>query len=403
MPRLTAKAVENFKPRAVRVELPDAGCKNLYLVVQPLPSGAKSFAARYRIGSPSKARKLTLKHPDGRLITGLADARVACTAAMKLVADGVDPAAARQKEEEQRILADGEAFMTIAESYMKREGSRLRSAHVRSQTLHRLIYPRIGSRPIGQISRREIVTLLDHVEDHNGPVAANAVLAFVRKIMNWHATRDDLFRSPIVPGMARIRPSERERSRILSDDEIAKLWHATEASTVVVNAQLRFLLLTAARRAEVTKMKWDELEGDVWILPASRDKSKRGVTRPLSKAAMAILDALPRIDDCPYVFSNDGRRPAIHLHRPKASLAKNIGSVDWTIHDLRRTARSLLSRAGISSDIAEMCLGHTKQAIRRTYDRFEYIEAKRHAFEALAALIARIVRPLGDNVIELRA
>ena len=70
----------------------------------------------------------------------------------------------------------------------------------------------------------------------------------------------------------------------------------------------------------------------------------------------------------------------------------------WTLHDLRRTARSLMSRAGVNADHAERCLGHVIAGVRGTYDRHEYHAEKQHAFEALAALIERIVNPPEGNV-----
>ena len=65
----------------------------------------------------------------------------------------------------------------------------------------------------------------------------------------------------------------------------------------------------------------------------------------------------------------------------------------WVLHDLRRSARSLMSRAGVSADIAERVLGHVISGVRRTYDRFEYLDEKRDALERLAGLIDRILHP----------
>ena len=78
---------------------------------------------------------------------------------------------------------------------------------------------------------------------------------------------------------------------------------------------------------------------------------------------------------------------------------RSAASPAGRLHDLRRTSRTLLSRAGITADIAERCLGHAITGVRGTYDRHEYIDEKRHAFEALASLIARIVHPSSDEVV----
>ena len=104
-----------------------------------------------------------------------------------------------------------------------------------------------------------------------------------------------------------------------------------------------------------------------------------------------------------YVFSASGQYPISDFAFRKAAFDKLCGVTGWTIHDLRRTGRTLLSRAGISADIAERCLGHALVGERATYDRYEYADEKRHAFEALAALIERIVHPPEAVVAELAA
>jgi len=112
------------------------------------------------------------------------------------------------------------------------------------------------------------------------------------------------------------------------------------------------------------------------------------------------VKGLPKIGR--HVFTFNGRKPLGGFVLPKARLDAASGVKGWTLHDLRRTARSLLSRAGIAPDVAEMCLGHVLTGVRGTYDRHAYFEEKRHAFEALAAQIARIVDPQ-DNVVAMRA
>src|SRR5204863_8372745 len=129
--------------------------------------------------------------------------------------------------------------------------------------------PRIGKKSIYDLMRRDIVEMLDTIEDENGPVMADRVLAHVRKAFNWQAARDDQFSPPIVRGMSRTKPTERARTRILADDEIQSLW-ATLASTEVpepFSNIVRLLLLTAQRRTEVGRMHLEELDGDLWTIP----------------------------------------------------------------------------------------------------------------------------------------
>ena len=158
-------------------------------------------------------------------------------------------------------------------------------------------------------------------------------------------------------------------------------------------AFVKFLLLTSARRNEAAKMVWSEVVGTDWTLPACRNKTKADLTRPLSKAAQDVLAALPRFASSPFVFTASGRRPLRGFSVAKQKLDRECGVTGWTLHDCRRTARSLLSRAGVNADIAERCLGHAISGVRGVYDRHRYRDEMLHAFEALATLIERIVNP----------
>jgi integrase len=391
--QITDLGVRALRPRAKRYEKPIGN--GLYVVVQPLPSAAKSFALRYRFAG--KTRKLTL--PGG---LSLAAARKAAADALYKVDQGIDPAAARAQQKQAQRLADADTFAAVADEYFRREGRTLRSAQRRRRTLDRLVIPVLGGRPIGEIRRSEIVRLLDQVEENSGPSAADDVLAFVRKIMNWHATRSDDFRSPVIRGMARTKPKERARSRILTDDELRAVWAAAAGQPGAFPMLIQFLLLTAGRRNECRAMAWAEIDGADWTLPAERNKTKVDLVRPLSGAAVALLSRMLRIDGGPYAFSNNGQRPIGGLAGAKAKFDRACGVTGWTLHDLRRTARSLMSRAGVNSDHAERCLGHVIGGVRGTYDRHEYYAEKQKAYEALAAQIDRIVNPR-DNVTELPA
>jgi len=197
---------------------------------------------------------------------------------------------------------------------------------------------------------------------------------------------------PIVRGMARTKSTERARKRILSDEELRKVWNAEGALGPLVC----FILLTSARRTEAAEMTWDELEGTEWTLPAERNKTKVDLVRPLSVAAMEVLIAAKmQNDNGPFVFKKGS------LSTFKKSFDEACGVSGWTLHDCRRTARSLMSRAGVSSDVAERCLGHVIPGVRGVYDRHEYREEKRLAFEALASLVGRIVHTQ-ENVLPLR-
>jgi integrase len=360
--------------------------------------GRRSFVVQYRANGIS--RRMTFKtEASGGL--SLDKARREARVVIGSVTKGGDPLSERRKA----TAAAENTFQSIAEEFLARDGAVLRSNRRQQATLARLVYPKLGTRQIDEIRRKDIVRLLDTITDENGPVMANLTLSFLRRIMNWHALRDEDYRSPIARGMSRTKPRQRRRQRILNDDELRAIWRAAETEPSAFTRLVQFLLLTATRRNEAGRMERGEVSGDEWVIPQSRYKTGHELLVPLSPAAQAIL---AKTLDRPttlgrFVFSNNYGRHAIgNFTRLKAALDPACGVTGWTLHDLRRTARSLMSRAGVSSDHAERCLGHAMGGIRGTYDRHEFREEKRRAFEALAGLIDRILHPQ-PNVTPLMA
>jgi integrase len=345
-------------------------------------SGARSWVVQYR--AAGRSRRMTI---DGQL--SLAEAERRAKTIQGQVAHGGDPV----EEERKERTAQTNSVRAVAEEFVNREGKKLRSIGERERIFRLHIFPTLGARSINSVKRSDIVRLLDHVEDNRGASTAHQVLAVLRRLFNWHAARDDDFLSPIVRGMGRLKTKETARSRILNDDELREIWTVANTSK---GALIRFLLLTAARRTEAASMRWSELKDADWTLPASRNKTKVELVRPLSKAALDVLAHLPRV--CDFVFTADGKRPISGFSRFKETLDRRCGVTDWTLHDLRRTARSLMSRAGVNSDIAERCLGHVIPGVRGVYDRHQYCTEMAQAYEALASQIERIVNPQEDVV-----
>jgi integrase len=349
-------------------------------------AGARSYVLQYR--SNGSSRRLTIS---GKL--SLKDARKQAKILQGQIATGGDPVLEKRRKAE---LATG-TVRAVAEAYLKREGKQLRTLVLRRSTFERLIFPKFGSRPIADIRRSEIVRLLDQIADDRGPMAAAHTFEALRRLMNWHAARSDDFRSPITRGMWTTQ--KQPRTRILSEGELRSIWNAADDMPGPFGLFIQFALLTASRRGEAADMRWDEIDGDEWLIPSSRYKNapSRNYSHlvPLTSAARSVLARLPRLGA--FVFSSGDDRPISSFSFLKRQIDVRSGVKNWRLHDLRRTSRSLMSQAGVPPDHAERAIGHVIGGIRGTYDRFAFKVEKRAAFEKLAALIKEIVQS-GDRV-----
>jgi integrase len=377
--KLTAAFVQNARAEEGkdRTIYWDSSLSSFGLMVTK--AGHRSYVLQYRNGGQT-SRRITLSS-----VLNLDSARREARKILGEVARGEDPAQDRRK------TANPNTLQAVCERYLTREGPKLRSAARRKADLERLVYPTLGSKPIESIKRSDINALLDSVEDERGAAMADSILATLRRVCGWHAIRDDRYTPPFVRGMARRTKEQRERDRILTDDELRRVWKAAETFPGPWGVYIRFLLLTACRRTEAAAMTWDELSNGVWTIPAKRVKTGVETALPLSKAALKLLSGVPRIQDCPHVFTASGRGPITNFSFNKLQLDMASGVKGWRLHDLRRTARSLMSRAEVNADVAERCLGHVIPGVRGVYDRHKYIAEMGKAFEALAKEIAAVV------------
>jgi integrase len=233
---------------------------------------------------------------------------------------------------------------------------------------------------------------------------ADRTLAIVRKAFNWHSARDDHFVVPIAKGMAKTKPRERRGKRVLSDDEIREIWSALNTAEVPAPFPrlLRTLFVTAVRRSEAARGSWDEVHGDLWTIPEERMKAKLPHVVPLTPSALALIGEKPPKAG-PFIFSTDNGKTAFSGYsKAKAALDAEIAKLrkaqgkgpmpPWTMsRDVRRTCRTLMSRAGVPSDHAERVLAHVIPGVEGVYDMWEYLPEKREALAKLAGLIGEIV------------
>ena len=158
-------------------------------------------------------------------------------------------------------------------------------------------------------------------------------------------------------------------------------------------------------------MRHEDLVDGEWRIRSDdpREKNHAGKLK-LPQVLIEILQGQPRIGDNPYVFPGKPRGRRTPGPAPLRSFAENKAQLDaklpdmppWVLHDLRRTARSLMSRTGVSSEHAEKVLGHAIRGVEKTYDRHSYTDEKADALERLAALVGTIiVNPPADNVVTI--
>jgi len=329
------------------------------------------------------------------------------------IKDGDKPVSAAAQAT-QRREAWGYTVDQMLDDFVARHvRDKLRSADEIERVFKVYVRPKLGTKSVHDLKRLDIIELLDGIEDGGAPVMADRVLAHFRKALRWYATRDETFAVPIVPGMARTKPTERARKRVLDDQEIRDLYAALDGLGDSVPKCfpkfVRALLLTAQRLRMVSNMPWGEIDGGEWTVPEARHKGKGKGDHfvPLTDEVLALIGDKGK----GFVFSSDGgKTPFSGFSKAKAALdAKLVGirkaagrkpMQPWVFHDLRRTARSLMSRAGVPSDHAEQVLAHVIGGVRGVYDRHEYAAEKRDALEKLAALVERILQP-GAKVVRL--
>ena len=254
-------------------------------------------------------------------------------------------------------------------------------------------------RPFVGIGRGDIARLLDKLEQQNGQRQANYALQVFSSMANWYSARDDDYRSPVVRGMRRGTPTKRDR--ILDDDELRVVWKQADGT---FGALIRLLLLTGQRLSKVACMRWQDIDGDTWTIPTEAREKGNAKVLTLPEVALDIIKAQPRFTSNPYVLVGRSGSHVGGLGRRKTRLdAKLDGVAHWTLHDLRRTARSLMSRAGVRPDIAERVLGHIIKGVEGVYDRHSYAEEKAHALRALASSIENITNPPANNVVNIKS
>ena len=405
-----------------RLPIPDTGSRITYFAgatiqgakaprgfgVRVTAGGARAFILNYRLRG--REHRFTIgAWPDWSALKAAREARNL----RQRVDRGENPLDDRAPAPEIKTVS--KVLDDFVARYVRNKERPLRSADHIESAFDRLVKPRIGKLGVYEVRRSHIADMLDRIEDEAGPVMADRTRAYLRKALAWYAERDDQFNltAAFVRVKPRANPKDRARTRVLSDEEIRAIWPALgEAATF--GALIKTLLLTAQRRDEVAHMSRKEIGEDrIWTIPPERYKTKRPNFVPLSKAALAVIEAQPKIDGCDYVFPSRAETPFTGFGKSKAKLDKAVLAAmkkqakegtriepipNWTLHDLRRTAKTLMVRAGVRPDISERVLGHVIAGVEGTYDRHSYADEKRDALEKLAEMVERILNPMPASI-----
>jgi integrase len=429
MPKLTDEAVKAALPPAVgnRV-LRDSEARGLGLRVTS--AGAKVWVFEYETGG--KGRRYTIGGTD---IFTLAKARKAALDLRARVRLGADPQAERSDKRAavraQAVVVAPDTFASVAALFLDDLRKRGRAAAYLRDTrgfLDNHVLPRIGDRALSDVARKDVIILLDDVAENGtvkiidgkkqhlvgGGVTANRCLAALRACLNFAIDRDLLTVNPC--HRVKAPAQERPRDRVLTDGEIRELWAVFESLGGPFGAFFKIALATGQRKSEVSDMTWDELdlEKPTWALAGSRTKNGRPHVIPLPVTVVDILQTLPRKGA--WVLTTTGLGPINGFSKAKASVDTRVLAarresdpeaepmLDWTIHDLRRSAATGMAQLGVPASVVSRVLNHSATGVTaRHYNHYEYLAEKRHALDTWGGHLGRLIAPADDNVFSIAA
>jgi integrase len=355
------------------------------------PSGKKVWFVMYRLRGESRKRRHTLE-PYPALSLG--DARARAQEVIVAASRGIDRGA--QKVEEKRAPTFEDLALEYIERYAKGKGDEPNKRTWRRDEamLRKQVIPHWGRRKVHEITRKDVVELLDHLQDRGLTTGANRVFAVVRKVFNWAISRDIVQASPCY----QVKPPAREhqRDRVLADAEIQAVWTAFDGLTPLMARAFKLFLLTAQRRGEVLSMRWQDLDLDAgwWTIPAGQSKNKLSHRVPLSPMAIALIRELRELEDHEtWVFPCPRKATGKHIENIQkcANQVKQESGVAFVVHDLRRTAASNMTSIGVSRLVVSKLLNHVEPGVTRVYDRHAYDREKRTALLRWASHLARVL------------
>jgi integrase len=365
----------------------DAGVPELS--VRVTTTGRRTFSVRYRAANGTRRRKTLGVYPNVTLAAARAEARKV----LGRVAGGEDPV--------ERTKREGATVADFTKVYLDRYAKAKKKTWAEDKRqLARDVLPLIGRMAVTEVRRGDLIRIVDRVADRGAGVQANRTAALLSKFFAFARDRGLI---ELSPAQALPRPTpERAKDRVLTDDEIRKVWGALDDERPGVAAALRLVLLTAARPGEVLGMRQSELDGEWWTIPAERTKAGRAHRVLLSTFAFEVLHvaiaaaekkAKAKRVEVDYIFPNPRADGSVRwLSHAGARIRENATDVaHWTPHDLRRTAATGMEGLGVSRFVVARILNHADPSVTAVYARHGYDDEKRAALQRWGEHVRAIV------------
>jgi integrase len=382
---LTQRAIERLQPTDVARYFTIGKIPGLQLrIAAKQHGGAKTWSLRYRVnGGPQRrlalgsfsAIPLTLSeaHKKQQKATGqkIATAETLAKAALNQIENGIDPADERQQ------LRAADTVEAFAETYIEKYARKHKRTWKTDQGyLNNKVLPRWKHRKMRDITRRDVRELLEHIADHESRVTANRVHSTLSKLFNVAIDREVIDANPAY----RVKKTkEAPRDRVLTNDEIRTLWQATEPMRVDMKAMYRLLLILGQRSGEIRNMRWEDIDGSWWTVPAEHSKNGKAHRVYLTPMALDVLATLPK--NGPHVLRGTWNK------KEESRVHKTIAIPDFRKYpDLKSTMASRM--AGelhiATADIGRV-LNHTPQNVtEKHYVRTSYDSVKQATLSAWA-------------------
>jgi len=360
-------------------------------------AGTKTFMLVYR--HRGRSRRMTIgRYP----VLSLSEARDKAIDALRQVEAGTDPILEAEKAVDTSLQFDA-VVDEFVEKHCKIH-NKPSTARETERALKKHFVSRWGKRDIRDIQSGHINQILDKLVMGGTPIEANHVLANLKTLFSWCVDRDMLAISPC--HKIRKPAKQNSRSRVLTDNELTRVWRAFDAEGYPFGYMGKLLMLTAQRRGEVTEMRWSQIDADrkIWTIPSELAKNSREHMLPLTDGALAILKSVPRLSDNRVFPARNNDVNAISgFTRAKLRFDKLSGVGEWTIHDLRRTVATGLAMLGVAPHVIERVLNHvsgTFAGVAGVYNRFQYQEEMRAALALWERHVTKLVAPSNGDARE---